>query len=130
MWVAVVSVRPCDPRKRMPASAPASARTMSSTPKRQRRPIESALLAAGLGPSRHDRRGLGGFAAAGNLGRWLLLRTVGRVLGEAFLQRLHQVDDLGALHGRARGNDLLGLDLAGDHLEHAVAIFIGVALGL
>src|SRR5712692_3020710 len=129
MWVAVISVRPRDARKRMPASAPASARTTSSTPKRLRRPIESALLAAGLSPSRGSGLGLG-FAAAGDLGRGLLLPGIGSVLGEAFLQRFHQVDDLGALHGRAGGNDFLALDLAVDQLEHAISVLVRVALGL
>src|ERR1700686_2358534 len=130
MWVAVISVRPRDARKRIPASAPASARRTSSRPKRVRRPIESALLAAGLSPSWCGGRGLGGFASAGDLGRGLLLGGVGRVLGEAFFQRFHQVDDLGTMHGRAGGNDFLALDLAVDQLEHAITVLVGVALGL
>src|SRR5262249_43713923 len=51
-------------------------------------------------------------------------------LAQALLQRVHEVDDLGALRLRGEGRDFLALDLGLDGLEHAHAVFVFVLLGL
>ena len=67
---------------------------------------------------RPRRRALGSTAA-----RWRALR------GEARLERLHEVDDLGP-RGLGRGRDLLALDLALDRLVVALADLVLVVLGV
>src|SRR5207244_3363747 len=56
-------------------------------------------------------------------------RLGGHALGEALLERLHEVDDLGPLYLRADRGDLLALDLLVHELEHALTVLVAVLLG-
>src|SRR5206468_4287017 len=56
-------------------------------------------------------------------------RLGGHALGEALLERLHEVDDLGPLYLRADRGDLLALDLLVHELEHVLTVLVAVLLG-
>src|SRR5262249_37194375 len=66
-------------------------------------------------------------AACSGRGRWTR-RRMARLAGEALLQRLHQVDHLGAGRRRLRNRDLLARDLSIDGLLQSVAPVVAVLL--
>src|SRR5688572_24871277 len=66
-----------------------------------------------------------GRARRGELRRLAARRRFRLGLGEALLQRLHQVDDLSGLF-RRRLDDLLALDLRFDELLELLGVIVGV----
>src|SRR3990170_3118058 len=88
------------------------------------------LLGPGLGLLRGRRRGLG---ALGLRERLLLAaagrRRLGDASGEALLQRLHEVDDLGAPDRGPDGGHLLALDLLVHEVEDPLPVGVLVPLG-
>src|SRR5215813_14614448 len=91
--------------------------------------LRRALLLAALGLAGGGRRGSGARALLDDLdGR--LAGDAGGPLGEAFLERVHQVDDLAARRFGGGKGDLLALDLLVHHLEHALAVFVLVLVRL
>src|SRR5439155_20326106 len=74
--------------------------------------------------------GGGGSALRGPRGsRHLSLLAARLPPGEALLQRLHEVDHLGALGGRGRDRHLLARHLLLDHLRQPIAVLVAVPVG-